>query len=715
MGDVAQILGIKLNQSHIGTDRSGSSSQKTAAAPSSIMTSRTPFTKPVLRMVASIKSSSEESSAPLPPMAPSLVRVNQKYISTKKKARPWCWAPFSSEARNDGLVLHHWVRAGVEYPEYPFARFNIHLDTLDYRRDENDEGNEFYKEFLQDDNWTKSETDVLLDFCRIYELRWPVIIDRWIGRFGSLSNKKVEDLQHRYYTIGMILNRKLVEKAAKVEAEDLAKALAASQSSRGGVVGKGILSSSAGGGGGGGSGDAMSKNDQHSQLKIQHAIMTDIATSSSSAVSTMIGNVNASMQPPIQATNTGTTNQPPFDLEAERQRRRILERIWNRSKEEELEEESLRAELKLVEAQIRKLKKSGGHILAAATAGVVPAVMVGSSGPTPASSRGPSPVPGSVSAVAAGSGGGIGGVSAVAGGVDASFTLLDAQFTATAPVPTPGIPYLQSGRLVNPATGGHMSISKASLKRMEQILKELKVNDRPLPTKRVCDMYDHVRKGALTLLTLQKAMLKKESEVMTRRNKLEKIAGAAVAREIQIKAEAAKAAAAAAAEKERIAAEKAKAKEKAKEAATKKQQAPPKKAAANRKKPPAEKGTKRKTASKKNSSSNNNSNNVKTTPGGDAATTPPSTNINVKTSTSKSSNSKNSTSKPSSSKPSTAKTTTAKTATAKNSTSKTATAKISTTAKPALPVPANPPPLTAAPPSSDADDISNPKKRAKLS
>merc|ERR1711957_629814 len=107
--------------------------------------------------------------------------------------------------------------------------------------------------------------------------------------------------------------------------------------------------------------------------------------------------------------------------------------------------------------------------------------------------------------------------------------MLDAQFAKSAPVPTAGTPYLQSGRAVNPATGGQMAINKTTLKRMEQILKELEVNERPTPTKRVCDMYDHVRKG---LLTLQKAMFKKESEVLSRRNRLEKIAGAAVAKEI---------------------------------------------------------------------------------------------------------------------------------------------------------------------------------------
>jgi len=562
MGDVAAILGV-------GAGVNRESEAGTAIVPKSALLKTnkalnqpTAFTKPVLDVLTSTKST-DYSSAPLPPIVPSMVRVNNRYIQSSQKARPWCWAPFSSNARNDGLLLHHWVRAGVEYPEYPFARFNVHLDALNYK-DAVADGDTFYKNHLQDDNWTQSETDALLELCKIYELRWPVIIDRWIGKFGSLSNKVVEDLQHRYYTIGMMLNRRLVEKAAKVEAENLAKALAASQT-------KGISSI-----------HGMDANDAKDKksLKAQHAIALAISSSSSAAVSSMVGDVHANMQPPIAATNTGTTNQPTFDLESERQRRRILEKIWYRSKEEECEEEALRAELKLVETQIRKLKKGGGHILAAAAAAGAHGPGGGSAVATPVSSRGPSPVPGST----------------VAFGTDASFAMLDAQFSKTAPTPTAGTPYLQSGRAVNPATGGQMAINKTTLKRMEQILKELKVNDRPTPTKRVCDMYDHVRKGALTLLTLQKAMFKKEGEVLSRRNRLEKIAGAAVAKEIQRKADAASAAAVAA-EKERAAAEKEKAKVKPKGGGTKKGGNTTKKS--TKKKATGDKGTKRKAPSKK--------------------------------------------------------------------------------------------------------------------
>ena len=45
-----------------------------------------------------------------------------------------------------------------------------------------------------------------------------------------MSSKKVEDLQHRYYTIGYVMNRMKVERAAKLEAENLAKAMAAARS-----------------------------------------------------------------------------------------------------------------------------------------------------------------------------------------------------------------------------------------------------------------------------------------------------------------------------------------------------------------------------------------------------------------------------------------------------------------------------------------------------
>jgi len=507
------------------------------------------------------------------------VKVNNKVIDTSKKARQWIWAPFSSSARSDGLLLHHWVRAGVEYSDYPFARFDVHLDKMNYKADvdETEVGNNdvesvwgkpsgdivhniikdgptenvksntisdvtitnvkqssricIYNQYLQDPMWTQSETDALLNLCHIHELRWPIIMDRWITQFGRLSGKKVEDLQYRYYTIGMILNRRKVEKVAKVEAENLAK----------------IVAQNATGSGSGGAalGESVKNNitassplqtmdvQSKEKLRAEHALAVSMVNSSSTAIFKIVGDVKASIQPIIPSINTGTVNQVVFNLQTERQRRRLIETLWLRSKEEEVEETELLQELKLVETQIRRLKKSGGHILAAAaSSSTMASTNVNNSlplggtssiiGTTPVSSRGTSPVPPSSF-----------GVMAVgADATDSSYSLLHTQFMSTTPTPTPGTPYLQSGRLAQPATGGHLGINKTALKRMEQVLKELYIMERPIPTKRVCDLYDHVRKGVLMLLTLQKVMLKKESEVVSRRVKLEKVAGSAVAREV---------------------------------------------------------------------------------------------------------------------------------------------------------------------------------------
>lgn len=643
MGDVAQILGIQANADPTTGNSNNDVVTATAAIqkpppepsshsiPVSIQNASSILNKPVLKLLSGKTEAQKHlSSSTLPPIVPShnmplqtiqkgiiqtnnnrstptpplnhpnsfmanqqtLVKINNKFISSAKKARSWVFAPFSNSARKDGLLLHHWVRAGVEYPEYPYARFNIHLDELSYRNEaidiqnlmniKNSTGNvvssntaapkpktedeintavdEFYHQYLHDDNWTQSETDTLLELCRVYELRWPVIADRWIGKYGSLSSKKVEDLQHRYYTIGYSLNKMRVERAAKVEAENLAKAIAAasqnilpSSTSVVGVSSTSLL------------GDVKS-NDTTDTLQAEQTIASAIASSSSTAVNSLAGAVKANLQPPIPATNTGTSNQRTFDLDAERQRRKVLDNIWARTKEEEWEEIELKKELKLVEAQIRKLKKSGSHILAAAAVSSVNNNGGTDSGATSSNaalnpsgieSRGQSPLPlhPSSSSTAASimnnnnnNNGSIGNNAS-----SQHNDIINAQFATTAPIPTPGTPYLQSGRQKQPAIGGQMGINKTTLKRMDQILLELHISETPIATKRCCDLYDHVRKDALMLLTLQKLMITKENEVLSKRMKLEKISGKVIQQQEAAAAAAAAAAAQAAAKAEKAA------------------------------------------------------------------------------------------------------------------------------------------------------------------
>mmetsp|Transcript_30647 Transcript_30647/g.43497 ORF Transcript_30647/g.43497 Transcript_30647/m.43497 type:complete len:233 (-) Transcript_30647:863-1561(-) len=80
--------------------------------------------------------------------------------------------------------------------------------------------------------------------------------------------------------------------------------------------------------------------------------------------------------------------------------------------------------------------------------------------------------------------------------------------------------------MVPPASGGSSGINKTTLKRMEAVMEELKVPLKPqIPTKRVCDLFDRVRKDILTLTVLQKIALQKEGQLQTKRLRLAKLGG----------------------------------------------------------------------------------------------------------------------------------------------------------------------------------------------
>jgi DNA methyltransferase 1-associated protein 1 len=427
------------------------------------------------------------------------IKVGNKWIHTQKPARKWIWTNFASSARNDGLLLNHWVRAGVEYPDYPYAKFDVHLDPLVYTEEE-------YFAKLQHDSWTKSETDQLLELARIFELRWPVIYDRWFDKFHyrvtkdnnvpnesdndddndekqqqqqqqpvvAMVSRNIEDLQHRYYSVAAILLQHRIAQETAAEA----KVLEGSTPDPG----------------------AEDPKEAADQLLRDTAVARTVAAS------------DPKHQPLIQNIGTGSSNKI-FDLAYEKERREHLEKMWHRSKVEEAEEANLRKELRLVETQLRKLKKTGGHIIAAADTKPKAGQGGGTASTSAASSRDASRAASPFEAPSD------------AMEVNSNAQLLDKAFASTAPVPTSGTPYLQSGRLAPPAIGGVMGLNKTLLARMESVLGELKVPHRPIPTKRVCDLYDHVRKDLLTLLTLQKILLQKEGQLHSKRVKYAKMGG----------------------------------------------------------------------------------------------------------------------------------------------------------------------------------------------
>lgn len=66
------------------------------------------------------------------------------------------------------------------------------MDVLSYTDNE-------YEQYLQDPNWTRTETDVLFDLCRRFELKFLIIHDRWNNIL--YPDRSIEDLKERYYTI----------------------------------------------------------------------------------------------------------------------------------------------------------------------------------------------------------------------------------------------------------------------------------------------------------------------------------------------------------------------------------------------------------------------------------------------------------------------------------------------------------------------------------
>ncbi|KAI9258936.1 hypothetical protein BDA99DRAFT_514573 [Phascolomyces articulosus] len=128
-----------------------------------------------------------------PPVA--LVRPTYKTkFNVKKKATPWVMERFINHARSDDLELSHWIKAiHASKPEYPFAYTRKSSAVLEYTKEE-------YQQCLAelDNEWTKEETDYLLDLCQKYDLRFIVIADRYEY---SRKSRSIEDLKDRYYSV----------------------------------------------------------------------------------------------------------------------------------------------------------------------------------------------------------------------------------------------------------------------------------------------------------------------------------------------------------------------------------------------------------------------------------------------------------------------------------------------------------------------------------
>ncbi|OCK80899.1 hypothetical protein K432DRAFT_327445 [Lepidopterella palustris CBS 459.81] len=130
-----------------------------------------------------------------PPVA--IYEQKKTYRAKRQNAGPakkWIQQPFSNPARSDGLILKHWRRKpgprlnpengedvimeDVENQdpqvetEYEFAKYNVQVEVPSYTDEE-------YEAHLRSYDWSREETEYLLQMVKEYYYRWPLIYDRY--------------------------------------------------------------------------------------------------------------------------------------------------------------------------------------------------------------------------------------------------------------------------------------------------------------------------------------------------------------------------------------------------------------------------------------------------------------------------------------------------------------------------------------------------------
>lgn len=175
-------------------------------------------------------------------IVPETSLYKKRRFANRKPAAKWELRPFKNTARDDqSLLLRHWKRKTEAEPsqtsgpsesgaadevhgenkeatdqkegeieDSAFAKFNVKVDIPEY----NDEQ---YNAKLQSDDWTKDETDYLMSLVRAFDLRWPVIWDRYeytpqspedtdmkgsdTAVVPAVRPRDMEDLKARYYEV----------------------------------------------------------------------------------------------------------------------------------------------------------------------------------------------------------------------------------------------------------------------------------------------------------------------------------------------------------------------------------------------------------------------------------------------------------------------------------------------------------------------------------
>ncbi|CAN0095536.1 unnamed protein product [Ascophyllum nodosum] len=197
MGDVADILGFSGASTASGRASPAlggplgplQENKRTKGASSAVASSKKGKPQGVSREVYALLGS--EGLPPEGPVSkPSLVKDKK---DSKAPCTKWKWVSFTSSARSDGATFEHWQKADAESGDYAYARYNVKVDIDNHLRYSDEE----YKLHLTDAAWTKLETDHLIQLSLKYDLRWPVIKDR----YKCTPDRPVQELQKRFYDV----------------------------------------------------------------------------------------------------------------------------------------------------------------------------------------------------------------------------------------------------------------------------------------------------------------------------------------------------------------------------------------------------------------------------------------------------------------------------------------------------------------------------------
>lgn len=164
-------------------------------------------------------------------IVPAVPQFKKRRLVSRKPAAKWELKPFKNSAREDDLLLKHWRRkvevapkqeaqegeggesakneVKEEVDDSAFAKFNVQVNIPKY-------DDEQYESKLKNEDWTKEETDYLMQTARDFDLRWPLVWDRYeyqptpppetegadsTALVPEIKPRTLEDLKARYYDV----------------------------------------------------------------------------------------------------------------------------------------------------------------------------------------------------------------------------------------------------------------------------------------------------------------------------------------------------------------------------------------------------------------------------------------------------------------------------------------------------------------------------------